>query len=118
MALAAREPEDERTVSTVWDDDRWDPDRMMNGDGSMYGGAWLMVLLTLLVVGALVATVVVVLRAMQSDPSRGLPGGTAGPAGTGERPDVGSPRDLLDQRLARGEITPEEYRATRALLGE
>ena len=105
-------------MSSVWDDDRWDPNRMMYGDGTMYGGARLMVLLTLLVIGALVATVVVVLRATQSGGRSGvLPdgGGTGGP---GDRPEVGSPRDLLDQRLARGEITPEEYRATRALLSE
>jgi uncharacterized membrane protein len=37
---------------------------------------------------------------------------------TDAEPAVGSPRWMLDQRLARGEIKPGEYRAIRLLLDD
>lgn len=92
----------------MWNDD-WDSNGMMNG--STYGGAWMMVLLSLILVAGLALTVVLAMR-------------MAGPRhfeqrDTGRRidPVAGSPRDALDQRLARGEISEEEYRAARSLLG-
>lgn len=90
--------------------DDWGPDRMMNGSygSGMYGGAWMMLVVGFLLLAVVVTTIVLVARLagpQQSPP----PGATAAPS-------VGSPRDILDQRLARGEITPEDYRATRALL--
>jgi putative membrane protein len=89
----------------MWDDD-FDHDGMMNGAG--YGGLWVMLLLMVLLVLALALTIFLALRVSgprQSDSPR-----SQGPA-------PGSARDVLDQRLARGEITEEEYRATRSLLG-
>jgi putative membrane protein len=91
--------------------DDWDPDRMMNGrydgDGMMYGGAWLMLGLGLVVVALLVAMLVLMVRMSAGAP----PVGAARPSGP-----VATPRELLDLRLARGEISPEDYRATRPLL--
>ena len=87
--------------------DDWGPDRMMDGSygGGMYGGAWLMLVVGLLVLVVVVTTILLATRLLTTQ--------QPGPAPTAA---VGSPRDLLDQRLARGEITPEEYRATRSLL--
>lgn len=89
-------------------DDDWPPGRMMQGyhDG-MYAGGWLMMLLTLLLIAALVTLAYLAFRG-------GL--GSSGSAGRGAQPSAGSARDLLDQRLVRGEISPEDYRETRALL--
>lgn len=54
------------------------------------------------------------LRGVRSDTRRDLgggpPGGVAGTAGPGEA------RRLLDERFARGEIDPEDYRVRRDLL--
>ena len=91
--------------------DDWGPGGMMNGrydDGGMrYGGVWLMLVLGLVVVALLVAILVLLVRmpagARAFDAAR-----PSGPAAT--------PRELLDLRLARGEISPEDYRATRPLL--
>src|SRR5689334_3782843 len=93
--------------------DDWDPDRMMGGSSGMYGGGLVMLLLVLLLVGLAAAVAVWAVRATQRDPQQAHPGATTVPtllAG------AASPRDLLDQRLARGEITPEEYGTTRRLL--
>lgn len=99
--------------------DRWDPDRMMNGwDGDMMDGSgvWVMVLVTVLLV-ALVATVLVVVvrAASPTAPPPTLPGMPgAGP------PTMSAPltaRDVLDLRLARGEITRAQYAEMRHDLG-
>lgn len=90
--------------------DDWGPDRMMNGSygGGMYGGAWMMLVVGLLLLAAVIATVLLATRLAGPHHQQGR-SPIAGPS-------VGSPRDVLDQRLARGELTPEEYRATRSLL--
>jgi uncharacterized membrane protein len=89
----------------------WGPDRMMNGHydggGMMYGGAWLMLGLGFVVVALLVALLVLMVRMSAGVPPVGA-ARVSGPAAT--------PRELLDLRLARGEISPEDYRATRPLL--
>jgi uncharacterized membrane protein len=90
--------------------DGWDPDDMMNGsygNGFMGGGAWMMLLVGLLLVVLLATTIFFVLKAVE-----------LGHQETGRSADraVGSPRDVLDHRLARGEISHEEYAATRTLL--
>jgi uncharacterized membrane protein len=91
--------------------DDWDPDRMMNGSyggGMMGGGVWMMAMFGLLL---LVLTGIVIFWAIKtvgSPPNDVRP--AAGPAS-------GSPRDVLDLRLARGEISAEEYGTTRTLLG-
>jgi uncharacterized membrane protein len=85
---------------------------MMHGsyDGGMSdGGFWMMVLVGLLL---LVLAGTVILWMVKSAGSNPIDTGrSAGPA-------TGSPRDVLDLRLARGEISPEEYGTTRTLLGQ
>jgi putative membrane protein len=74
--------------------------------GNFAGGwMWLGGILLLLILAALI---VLIVRAFTADtPSRG----------GGGRPPSGSPaRQIMEERLARGEITPEEFRQlTRAL---
>ena len=89
----------------------WDPDRMMDGSygGGMMdgGGMWMMVLFGLVLV-VLVGTAA--LWAFKAAGSRASDNGTVvGPVSE-------SARDVLDLRLARGEISPEEYDTTRTLL--
>ncbi len=83
--------------------DRWD--RMMNGSGTMtYGGFWMMLLVALLVALLLGAAIYVALK--------GAGGRSVAPVA----PPAPSPREVLDLRLARGEISAEDYRAARPLL--
>jgi len=84
----------------------WD-DHGMNG-----WGAGLMLFTTLLLLGLLVAAAVVLFRhagrsAQQAPPERR--------GGTERRP---GPEQVLADRLARGEIDPEEYRLRLAALRE
>jgi putative membrane protein len=81
---------------------------MMNGSGGMtYGGFWLMFLVGLFLVVLLGVAIYVALRAVNPHPTA---------AGRMVEPPTPSPREVLDLRLARGEITPEEYSAARPLL--
>ncbi len=90
----------------MFTEDGWDPNDMMNG--SYGGGFWMMAILGLLLVALLGTTIYLVLR------GTGL-GRTD--MGLSAHTSPGSPRDVLDQRLARGEISPEEYSSIRTLLG-
>jgi uncharacterized membrane protein len=86
--------------------DRWH--RMMNGyDGTTYGGFWLMLLVGLLFMALVGVAAYVALRAVNTQPRS--PGPAVEPPGP-------SPREILDLRLARGEISPEDYSAVRPLL--
>jgi uncharacterized membrane protein len=86
---------------------RWD--RMMNSsDGMAYGGLWLMLVFFLIFAVLLGVAAYLVLRTI----SQQQPPATAATVA----PDAPSPREVLDLRLARGEISPEEYRAVRPLL--
>jgi uncharacterized membrane protein len=86
--------------------DRWD--RMMNGsDGMTYGGIWLMFLVGLFLVVLLGLAIYIALRAV--NPQSPTTGRTVEPAAP-------SPREVLDLRLARGELSPEEYSTARPLL--
>ena len=67
-----------------------------------YGGGFLDVLLTLIIYALAVVGVIALIRAWR--------GGT--PGLTGHR----SPEQILDERLARGEVDIEEYSRQRALL--
>jgi len=88
--------------------DRWD--RMMNGSGGMtYGGVWLMFLLGLFLVVLLGAAFYVALRAVTAPPSA---------SGRTVEPLAPSPREVLDLRLAHGEISAEEYSTARPLLDQ
>jgi uncharacterized membrane protein len=88
--------------------DRWD--RMMNGSGGMsYGGFWLMVLIGIFLVALLGVAIYVALRAINPQPSA---------SGHRVEPTAPSPREVLDLRLARGEISPEEYNTARPLLDQ
>jgi len=92
--------------------DDWDPDRMMDGSygGGMMdgGGMWMMVLFGLLLL-VLVGTAI--FWAIKAAGTHAHGNGTVVGSASG------SPRDVLDLRLARGEISAEEYGATRTLLG-
>jgi putative membrane protein len=82
---------------------------MMNGsDGMAYGGFWLMLVFALIFAVLIGVAVYVVLRTVNQQQ-------TATSAGTVE-PHVPSPLEVLDLRLARGEISPEEYGTIRPLL--
>lgn len=91
--------------------DDWDPGRMMdgsysNGTGMMNGGGWVMALIALLLLVLVGVAIFIASKA-----TFGLASGVRGVP-----PVTGSPRDILDLRLARGEISPEEYGTTRTLL--
>ncbi len=77
---------------------------MMGGYGWFFGPLFMILLVVLIV-----AAVVLALRWL----GVGGAGGGAG-AGSGARPD---PLDILKERLARGEIGPEEYEERKRLLG-
>ena len=81
---------------------------MMDGsDGMSYAGFWLMLLVAVIFLVLLGALVYVALRAANPQPPASAR--TVGPV-------VPSPREVLDLRLARGEISPEEYSTARPLL--
>jgi len=85
-----------------------------------YGMSWMWIiglLLLLVAIGAVVALVVLVMR------GTGASGGNAGRGGVG--PGGGAPphdadpaRRILEERLARGEITPEQFRESLRTLDE
>ena len=75
---------------------------MMNGWSFGGTGAWLMVLLSIVVVAAVIAGVVFLVRGL----------GGSGTAGGSTPPQAGpreSPQDILKRRYAAGEIDREEY---------
>ena len=80
---------------------------MMWGYGGNMGLYWLFGLLT--IVGILLLVVLMV-RLFSGDRSAGpKQGGQAGPSRA---------RQILDERFAQGELTVEQYRDQRAVLGE
>ena len=90
---------------------------MMRGydhDGMMSSGAaWFTMLLGFLVLLALIGfTIYWVARATTPRPTAFRDASFPSP----RSPSGATPRDVLDLRLASGEITPEEYGATRELL--
>lgn len=98
----------------------------MMGDGYGYGGVrWNMMgqsgttglwILVVVLVLLLVAAVVALAWALRPDRTAAATG--PHPAGPGPMADDGSADRILDERLARGEITEDEYRRTRAALHE
>lgn len=97
-------------VTDMFSSDDWDPDRMMDGSyGGMMGGggSWMMLLLGLLLLGLVAATAFWAAKAWGTPPSTSTPD---------DRPRSLSPREVLDLRLARGEISPEEYESIRTRL--
>lgn len=70
------------------------------------GAGWLLMILSMLAFWALVIGAVVLV-------SRGSGSGRTPPP-----PAAPDPRRILDERFARGEIGPEEYRERRAVLDE
>lgn len=73
---------------------------MMWGTGMGWWGWAFMGLTTVLLWGAVIAGIVAIFR---------------GP-GSASRPSEPTPREVLDERFARGEIDAEEYRARRSVL--
>lgn len=89
--------------------DDWYPGSMMDGNRGndmMDGGAWVMMFFGLFVLVLAVAAIVWAVRSVGTQPTS-----------TSQSAGPGSARDVLDLRLARGEVTPEEYSAARTLLG-
>ena len=87
----------------------YDHGGMMDGSG-----AWFTMVLGLLLLLALVGlTVYWVARATSSRPTTAF---TAPPVSPPQATAAPSPRDVLDMRLAKGEISAEEYGATSRLL--
>ena len=80
---------------------------MMYDNDFAWGWMWLGGILLLLILAALI---VLIVRAFTSDTSS---------RGGGARPPSGSPaRQIIEERLARGEITPEEFRQLARALEE
>ncbi|TFB58790.1 SHOCT domain-containing protein [Cryobacterium sp. Hz7] len=80
---------------------------MMWGYGGSMGLYWLFGLLTIVGISLLV---VLMVRLFSGDRSVGRKqGGEVG---------LGRARQILDERFARGELTAEQYREQRAVLGE
>ena len=80
---------------------------MMDGGQMNGGGGWVVVLLVLLLLTVLACAVVYVLVTATTHVT---------PAVRGPSPTPRSSREVLDRRLAHGDITPEEYGARRQLL--
>lgn len=74
------------------------------GDHMDGGWGWGMIVLMVLLAAALIAVIVLVVRSVQA------PRADAAPAAP-------SPQEILDRRLAAGEITPDDYRQRLAVLG-
>ena len=79
-------------------------DHMDNGNG----GGWIVMLILMILLIALAAVAVWYLVTHSRPQTVGAPSQSARP----------SAMDLLDERLARGEISPEEYRERKAALRE
>lgn len=73
-------------------------------NGMGLGWIWV-ILFVLMVLGAIAALVVLLVKATSSGPSSAPP---AQGHGTGAPPS--SARDIAEERLARGELTPEQFR--------
>jgi putative membrane protein len=83
---------------------------MMNGYyGNVGWGGWLMMALIMVAFWGLVVYAVVALF-------RG--GATSSRSGSTDPADVKDPRQILDERLARGEIQIEEYQARKDALAD
>lgn len=83
--------------------------RMNNGDHMDGGWGWGMAVLMLLALVAVVALVVWVVHS-----SGGAHAHAAHPSGSGL---AETPMQVLDRRLATGEVTPEDYKERAAILG-
>ncbi len=95
----------------MWDDDG--RHEMMDGAG--WATASVVLLAVLLLVGLAIGAYLVV---HATRPTSAAPPATPGPVAP---PPVGGaasddPRRVLDLRLARGEVSPEEYQAVRSVL--
>ncbi len=82
-------------------------------DGSWYGWGWgWMMLMPLLWIGLVALVVWAVIRLARPAGSRGGPASPSGKPGPGWE----TPQDILDRRLASGEIDIDTYTQTRARL--
>lgn len=85
---------------------------MMGGYGSGMGWSWMFWLL--LIVGVLLVGLGIWFFSTgmrRGGPTGSLDGRGSGPAGSG-----GTPREILDERFARGELTAEEYQERLKIL--
>lgn len=83
---------------------------MMWDYGYGMGWGWILIPFGLL---ALAALIVLVVRSFTAGPS-----GPPGPPGSPGQPPRSDARAIAEERLARGEITPDEYREIRRALDE
>ncbi|RXZ48339.1 SHOCT domain-containing protein [Agromyces binzhouensis] len=85
-----------------------------------FGGWWMWLpglLFGALVIGGIVVLVVLLVRSASGSGGSGQAGHSGGPpAAGGSQPDRA--RQILEERLARGEITPDEFRGLIATLEE
>jgi putative membrane protein len=79
---------------------------MMDWNGHMSGGGWFFSILTVIIVVAIVGAVIVWIAREFSRES--------GPRASSDD----ASKDILDRRLASGEIDAEQYEQLRATLGE
>lgn len=84
---------------------------MMWDYGYGMGWGWILILFGLLAVAALVVLVVRSFTAGPPSPPPGQPPTHGQPPGS-------NARAILEERLARGEVTPDEYREIRRALDE
>jgi putative membrane protein len=83
-------------------------DGFYNGGGGTHWGAWILMIIAMLVFWGALAWIIVTLlrhRGSHSDPRPVPPSGAS--------PDA---RRILDERLARGDIEEEEYKRRRDLI--
>jgi putative membrane protein len=83
-------------------------DGFYNGGGGTHWGAWILMIIAMLVFSGALAWIIVTLlrqRGSHSDPRPVPPSGTS--------PDA---LRILDERMARGEIEEEEYKRRRDLI--
>ncbi|MGR0318534.1 SHOCT domain-containing protein [Agromyces sp. ZXT2-3] len=97
---------------------------MMWDYGYGIGGWWMwlpgIVFGGLVISGIVVLIVLLVRSASGGHGASSAPGGAhgAGPGGAGAHPQADTAKRILEERLARGEITPEQFRELSAVLDE
>ncbi len=80
------------------------------GNGYMMGWWWIGVLVVVLIIVAVVAIVLAATRSARTPSPASMTDAPSGTSGT-------TPRQILDERYAKGELTTEEYQERLRVLG-